>query len=198
MALNRLRVIGMSRTLSLVSGLSMSWGVQAASQVTVGGPFALAGPDAAVVTDQTYRGKWLMVYFGYTHCPDSCPTALVEIGAALAKLGPDAATLQPLFITVDPQRDTPQVLKDYTGSFDQRIVGLTGTEAQIETVAGEYGAYFARRQTAVAEDDYVVDHSTYIYIMDPNGHFVRAFDTSESPDSMVAKLRGLMNLGGSK
>ena len=115
--------------------------------MTVGGPFTLTAPDGATVTDQTYRGKWLLVYFGYTSCPDSCPTALFEIATALKKLGPDAARLQPIFITIDPQRDTPEVMGEYTQSFDPRIVGLTGTAQEIDAVSKAYGAYFVRRQT---------------------------------------------------
>jgi hypothetical protein len=91
--------------------------------VTIGGPFTLSAPDGTTVTDQTYRGKWLLVYFGYTFCPNSCPTMLLEIATALKKLGPDAAKVQPLFITVDPQRDTPEVMQQFTQSFDPRIVG---------------------------------------------------------------------------
>src|SRR6266542_5971239 len=113
------------------------------SPVMIGGPFTLTSPDGATVTEQTYRGKWLLVYFGFTSCPDSCPTALLEIAAALEKLGPGADRLQPLFITVDPLRDTPAVMGNYTQSFDPRIVGLTGTPQQIAAVAQEYGVYYA-------------------------------------------------------
>ena len=103
--------------------------------MTIGGPFTLSTPDGTTVTDQTYRGKWLLVYFGYTFCPNSCPTTLLEVATALEKLGLDAAQVQPLFITVDPQRDTPKVMQQYTQSFDPRIVGLTGTPQQIAAAA---------------------------------------------------------------
>src|ERR1700738_5390588 len=115
--------------------------------VTIGGPFTLLTPDGTTVTDQTYRGKWLLVYFGYTFCPNSCPMTLNEIATALEKLGTDAAKLKPLFITVDPQRDTREVLEQYTQSFDPRIVGLTGNPEQIAAVAKEYGAYWAAHKT---------------------------------------------------
>jgi protein SCO1/2 len=160
--------------------------------VTVGGPFALSAPDGTTVTDETYRGKWLLVFFGYTSCPDICPTALYEIAAALDELGPEAAKLQPIFITVDPERDTPEVMGKYTGAIDPRIVGLTGSPQQIAAVAREYGAYSARHKTGAGAEDYVVDHSTYIYIMDPRGKFVRglAFDT---PTGRIADtLRKIM------
>jgi protein SCO1 len=158
--------------------------------VTIGGPFTLSTPDGTTVTDQTYRGKWLLVYFGYTFCPNSCPTMLLEIATALKKLGPDAAEVQPLFITVDPRRDTPEVMQQYTQSFDLRIVGLTGTSEQISAAAQEYGAYYVRHGTGA--DDYVMDHSTYLYVMDPQGQFVRAFDTDTPGERIARALRELM------
>lgn len=160
--------------------------------VTVGGPFTLTAPDGTTVTDETYRGKWLLVFFGYTSCPDICPTTLYEIAAALEELGPDAAKLQPIFITVDPERDTPEVMGKYTGALDPRIVGLTGSPQQIAAVARGYGAYGARHKTGTGTEDYVVDHSTYLYIMGPQGKFVRglAFDT---PTGRIADtLRKIM------
>ena len=159
---------------------------------TIGGPFTLSIPDGTTVTDQTYRGKWLLVYFGYTFCPNSCPTTLLEVATALKKLGPHALQVQPLFITVDPERDTPKVMQQYTASFDPRIVGLTGTQQQIAAVAQEYGVYYLRHPSGPGADDYVMDHSTYLYVMDPQGKFVRAFDTNESGDRIADVLRELM------
>ena len=166
-----------------------------ASATTIGGAFTLSTPDGTTVTDQTYRGKWLLVYFGYTFCPTSCPTTLLEVATALKKLGPDAAQVQPLFITVDPQRDTPEVMRQYTGSFDPRILGLTGTSLQIAAVAKEYGAYYVRHRTGPGAGDYVMDHSTYLYVMDPQGKFVRAFETGTSGDQIANTLRELIAQG---
>jgi protein SCO1/2 len=160
--------------------------------VTVGGPFTLTASDGTTVTDQTYRGKWLLVFFGYTFCPDICPTTLFEMAATLEKLGPDAGRLQPLFITVDPQRDTPEVLKDYTQSFDRRIVGLTGSPDQIAAAAQEYGAYYVRYQTGPAVEDYVFAHSSYLYVMDPLGKFVQGVDAGTPSDQLAGLLRELM------
>ncbi|MGB6397599.1 MAG: SCO family protein [Bradyrhizobium sp.] len=160
--------------------------------VTVGGSFALTAPDAKAVTDQTYRGKWLLVYFGYTSCPNTCPTALLEIAKALETLGPDAAELQPIFITVDPQRDTLEVIAEYTQSFDPRIIGLVGNSQQTAAVAKEYGAYYVRHNTGSGAEDYVIDHSSYLYLMDPSGQFVRAFDADTSGESIGDALRQLM------
>jgi protein SCO1 len=170
----------------------------ATSVATIGGPFTLSMPDGTTVTDQTYRGKWLLVYFGYTFCPNSCPTTLLEVATALKKLGLDAAQVQPLFITVDPQRDTPEVMREYTQSFDPRIVGLTGTPQQIAAAAREYGAYYVRHWTGPGANDYVMDHSTYLYVIDPRGKFVRAFDTDMSGDRIVDTLRELMLQGRRK
>jgi len=165
------------------------------SEVTIGGPFTLSTPDGTTVTDRTYRGKWLLVYFGYTFCPTSCPTALLAVTTALEELGQDAAQVQPLFITVDPQRDTPKVMRQYIGSFDPRIVGLTGTPRQIAAAAQEYGAYYVRHSTGAGPDDYVVDHSTYLYLMDPLGEFARAFDPDTSGDRIADALRALIAQG---
>ncbi len=160
--------------------------------VTVGGPFTLMAPDGTTVTDETYRGKWLLVFFGYTSCPDICPTTLYEIAAAIEELGPDAAKLQPIFITVDPERDTPDVMGEYTGAFHPRIVGLTGSQQQIDAVAREYGAYGARHKTGTGAEDYVVDHSTYIYIMGPQGKFVRGLDSDTPAGRIADMLRKIM------
>ena len=167
----------------------------ATSPVTIGGAFTLSTPDGTTVTDQTYRGKWLLVYFGYTFCPNSCPTTLLEVATALKKLGPDATQVQPLFITIDPQRDTPKVMRQYTESFDPRIVGLAGTPEQIAAAAQEYGAYYVRHRTGPGTGDYVMDHSTYLYVMDPQGQFVRAFNTGTSGDQIADALCELIAQG---
>lgn len=156
---------------------------RAASAVTIGGPFTLVAHDGSTVTDQTYRGQWLLVFFGFTFCPNTCPAALLEVTGALEALGADAGKVQPLFITVDPQRDTPAVLADYVGSFHPRIVGLTGTAHQIAAVAKDYGVYYAPHRTGPG--DYVMDHSGYVYLMDGRGTFVRAFD-ADTPGHRIA------------
>jgi protein SCO1 len=160
--------------------------------VTIGGPFTLTAPDRTIVTEQTYRGKWLLVYFGFTSCPNTCPAALLEIAAALEKLGPDAGELRPLFITVDPLRDTPAVMGDYVQSFDPRIIGLTGTPQQIAAVAQAYGVYYAPHKTGPGAEDYVMDHGTYVYLMDPQGKFVRGFDADTPGDRIAEAVRGAM------
>ncbi len=162
------------------------------AMVTVGGPFALTAADGAQVTDQTYRGKWLLVYFGYTSCPDSCPATLMEIGRAVGALGAAAARLQPLFITLDPKRDTREVMEKYIQSFDPAIVALTGTPEEIATVAHEYGAYASPHKTGPGPEDYAVDHSSYLYVVDPEGKFVRGFSAETPGERIGDALRLLM------
>jgi protein SCO1/2 len=191
----RQSVLGLQTLFNIVFAMALiisqpSWA--ATSPVTIGGPFTLIAPDGTTVTDQTFRGKWLLVYFGYTFCPNTCPMTLNEIATALEKLGADAAKLKPLFITVDPQRDTREVLDQYTQSFDPRIVGLTGNPQQIAAVAKEYGAYWAAHKTGPGAEDYVMDHSSYLYVMDPEGKFVRAFDADTPGDRIADALRELM------
>jgi protein SCO1 len=164
----------------------------AAEPVTIGGPFTLRTPDGTPVTDQTYRGKWLLVYFGYTFCPNTCPTALMDISLVLAQLGGEADAVQPLFITVDPQRDTPDVLRQYTRSFDPRIIGLSGDPQQIAAAAQAYGVYYTSHKIDPSAEDYLIDHSTYIYLMDPRGSFACGFDADTSPDRMAQEVRQLM------
>ena len=163
-----------------------------AAPVTIGGPFTLVAPDGATVTERTYSGKWLLVYFGYTFCPNTCPTALLDMATALQKLGPDADKIQVLFITVDPRRDTRAVMEKYTQSFDPRIVGLTGTAEQIAAVAKAYGAYYAPHRTGAGPDDYVMDHSTFIYLMDPHDKFMRGFAADASADDIADGVRKVM------
>ena len=179
-------------TIVLVAMLALSQQHLSAATVTIGGPFTLVAPGGATVSDATYRGKWLLVFFGYTFCPNVCPITLLEVAVALQQLGPAASELQPLFISIDPDRDTPDVMAAYTQSFDSRIVGLTGTAAQIASVANEYGAYYDPHRTGPGHHDYVMDHSTYLYLMDPNGKFVRGFN-ADTPGTMIAdKLREMM------
>src|SRR5216684_7209762 len=145
---------------------------QTATSMTggIGGPFTLTASDGRTVTDQTYRGKWLLIYFGYTSCPDACPTALNNMGVALDRLGADAASLQPVFITVDPKRDTADALAEYLKSFDPHIVALTGTDEQIAAVIKEYHVY-AEVQPGGSKD-YLVNHSNLFYLINPDGKFV--------------------------
>jgi protein SCO1/2 len=156
---------------------------------TIGGPFTLVDQDGKTVTDKDYSGKYLLVYFGYTSCPDMCPTGLTSIGHALDQLGADADKVQAIFVTIDPVRDTPEKLKQYDASFHPKIVGLTGTAAQIAAAAKAYQAYYEKEDPGSDDPDYVMDHSTLIYLMDPQGKLISTFDEEVDPAAVVKALR---------
>ncbi len=138
--------------------------------VSVGGPFSLTDSNGKAVTDRDYRGRWMLVYFGYTFCPDVCPTELQTISAALDQIGPDASKVVPIFITIDPDRDSPAALAQYVKLFDDRLVGLTGSTEQIAKVAKDYRVYYAK-VTPKGASAYLMDHSSFIYLMGPDGTF---------------------------
>jgi protein SCO1/2 len=156
--------------------------------LAIGGPFTLEDGAGHTVTDRDLHGRYLLVYFGYTFCPDVCPTTLNEVAAALDKLGPKADRLNVAFITVDPQRDTPRVVHDYAAAFSPRIMGLTGTPEQIAEVAREYRVYYAPHRTGEGSGDYTVDHSSILYLMGPDGQFIAPIRTDENGDAMAADL----------
>jgi protein SCO1/2 len=155
----------------------------------IGGSFTLVATNGETVNDHTYRGKWLLIYFGYTYCPDACPTALNSISVALEKLGSQASDLQPLFITVDPERDTRETMAKYLTSFDSRILGLTGTKGQIDDVIEKYRLYVSRKKAEHSGDNYLISHSSYIYLMDPQGRFVNVIHGEEVGDEIAARFR---------
>jgi protein SCO1/2 len=159
---------------------------------TIGGPFTLTDGAGKPVTDQSFRGKFMLVYFGYTFCPDVCPTTLNDVAQAVDKLGATADRLQPLFITVDPARDTPEVIRQYAAAFSPKLDGLTGTDAQIATVAKEYRVYYKKHVTGPGPTDYTMDHSSILYVMDPAGHFVGVIGADEGPDAIAADLKKFM------
>jgi cytochrome oxidase Cu insertion factor (SCO1/SenC/PrrC family) len=166
--------------------------VTTSGPAAIGGPFTLVSANGQHVSNQTYRGKWVLIYFGYTFCPDACPTALSNISVALEKLGSDASKLQPLFVTVDPQRDTREVMSDYLKSFDPRILGLTGTEDQIDIVIREFHLYVKQEKSDGDGDSYLVSHSSYIYLMNPQGKFVNVIQGAADGDAIAVWLRKQM------
>jgi len=153
----------------------------------IGGPFSLTDQNGRTVTDQDFKGRPFLVFFGFTHCPDICPTTMFEISEILKKLGPDGDRVRAVFITVDPERDTPAALKDYLSSFDPRIVGITGDDAAIAAVAKAYRAYYKRMP--LAEGGYTMDHTAIIYLMGKDGRFVTPFSLKRTTDAAAAELR---------
>jgi protein SCO1 len=160
--------------------------------VSIGGPFTLEDGSGKPVTDRDFRGKYMLVYFGYTFCPDVCPTTLTAVADAMDKLGSAAARIQPVFITVDPKRDTPAVVKQYAAAFGPNIRGLTGTPEEIAKAAKEYRVYYAEHRTGPGPDDYSMDHSSVLYLMSPDGAFVAPVRADQSGDEIAANLKKLM------
>ena len=158
----------------------------------IGGPFTLIDDTGATVTERTLAGKPYAMYFGYTYCPDVCPTTLLDLSRWIQKLGPDADKLDYVFVTVDPERDTVKLMHEYLSSFDKHIRGYTGTPAQIAKIAKAYRVYYKK----VPTDDggYTMDHSAIIYLMGPDGKFVTVIPYQEDDASALAKLRNLAAL----
>jgi protein SCO1/2 len=167
-------------------------GVRSVGQALVGGPFQLTDQDGRRVTDQDFRGKWMLVFFGFTNCPDVCPTALQVMAAALDKLGASAERVIPVFISVDPERDTPAQLALYVRSFHPRLVGLTGSPQEVEAAAKAYRVYFKRVADPKSSAGYTMDHSSIVYVMGPDGHYRTHFTHATGPDVMAERLARLL------
>jgi len=166
-----------------VAGLG---GTVATGTAQVGGPFALADQDGKARTQADFRGRFMLVYFGYSFCPDVCPTTLAMMADALGKLGPRRARVVPVFVSIDPARDTPKVLKDYLKSFGPDFVGLTGSAGQVAAAANAYHVYYARHP--LPGGSYAMDHSGVIYLMGPDGRFVTYYEDQIGPGGLAKDL----------
>ena len=153
----------------------------------VGGPFRLEDQNGKPVTDGDMKGKPFLVFFGFTHCPDICPTTLFDMSQLMKELGPDADRTGVLFITVDPERDTQKVMKDYLSNFDPHVRGLTGDPAAVNAAIKAYRGY--AKKVPLENGDYTMDHTALVYLMDKNGHFIAPFDVSRTPAAEAADLR---------
>lgn len=157
---------------------------------SVGGPFHLEDQTGKPFTDQDMKGRPFLVFFGYTHCPDVCPTTLLEISDVMKALGKDADRTGALFVTVDPERDTPAVLKDYLSNFDPHLRALTGDPAAVEAALKAYRVYAAK--VPLKDGDYTMDHTAAVYLMDKDGRFVSTFNLKQSPEAAASQLRGYL------
>ena len=186
--------MGLLLAVLLIGAGGFLWlsGNGANSPIRVGGPFTLQNGNGKTVTDRDFRGKYMLVYFGYTFCPDVCPTTLNAVADAMDKLGPAAGRIRPLFISVDPKRDTPAVVKQYAAAFGPEFVGLTGTPEEVAAAAKEYRVYYADHPTGSGPNDYSVDHSSVLYLMGPDGRFVGVVRADQSGDQIAASLKRLM------
>lgn len=185
-------VIATAFAASLVVGLLvMVWamgGVRNIAQpAAIGGPFQLTDQNGKTVTEQSLNGKPTLIFFGYTHCPDVCPTSLFELSEVLRALGGDADKINAYFISVDPERDTPAVMKDYLSSFDPHLEGLSGNPAETAKVLTAYRVY--AKKVPTKDGDYTMDHTALIYLMDRDGRFVSPFNLKRSPQEAAADLK---------
>ncbi len=160
-------------------------------EAMIGEDFTLTNQEGVSVSSTGFRGRYMLVFFGFTNCPDICPTALQNITQAMVMLGPDAEKVVPVFITVDPERDTSQVIKEYVSSFHPSTVGLTGNEAKIREVLKSYKVYARKNTVGEADDtqDYMMDHSGYIYLMDKDGKYVTHFAHDALPADVAEKVK---------
>ena len=158
----------------------------------IGGPFALVDQTGAPVTDQSYKGLYRLIYFGYTFCPDACPTELQIMSEAIDDLGPAGDKVQPIFVTIDPARDTVKQLAGYVPAFHKRLVGLTGTPEQIAQIAKEYKVYYAKSDPA-AGGGYAMNHSSFVYLLNPDGKFVTVFSSDMDAEKMAGEIKKYMN-----
>ncbi|MBI3507189.1 MAG: SCO family protein [Proteobacteria bacterium] len=181
-----------------VIGLGAAWGVkfwsdanppvQGLATAAIGGPFELVDQSGRTRTEADLLGHYSLIYFGFTYCPDACPTALLAIAEALDRLGPAAARIQPVFITVDPERDTVSQMASYVGAVDERLMGLTGTPEQVAKAARAYRVFY-RKTIPAGSAEYLVDHTSLIYLMDPNGKYVAHFSHETPVDRIEEVLR---------
>jgi len=159
--------------------------------IAVGGPFTLLDPSGHSVTEKNYADKYKLMFFGFTYCPSVCPTELQKISDILAALGPLADRVAPIFISVDPERDTPEVMGAYVGKFDKRIIGLTGSRSQIDDVMHTYKIY-AAKQKIEGSDDYTMDHSSFLYLMSPENTLIKLFRPEQKTGEIATQLKKVM------
>jgi len=181
-------VLGLALVLGGIVYLTTRGGSPIASAVAaVGGPFLLEDQNGKPVSDQDLKGRPFLVFFGFTHCPDVCPTALFDLSQMMQELGPDADRTAVLFVTVDPERDTPAALKDYLSNFDPHVRGLTGSPDAVNAMIKAYRVY--AKKVPLQGGDYTMDHTAVVYLMDKDGRFVAPFNLKQPPEQAAAELR---------
>jgi cytochrome oxidase Cu insertion factor (SCO1/SenC/PrrC family) len=155
----------------------------------VGGPFTMVNHKGEVVTEKSFLGKPMLLFFGFTFCPDICPTELQVMTAAIAELGDKGKDIQPILVSIDPARDTPDVLAAYVSNFGDNVMGLTGSEAQVAAMAGEYRVFYAKQENPKDPANYQMDHSSIIYLMGPDGQFLKHFSYTTDAKALAAGLK---------
>jgi cytochrome oxidase Cu insertion factor (SCO1/SenC/PrrC family) len=185
--MTRAAVLVLAILLAAGSVSSQALAQTASSRIDLPAPFALVDADGKTVSTADFAGRWLLIYFGYTHCADQCPTGLSILAEAMDEIGPAAAHVQPLFITVDPERDRGPLLREFTASFDKRLIGLGGSVDQVAAIAGALGVKFEKVLLSADDRDYAIDHSATLSLIDPTGRHGETFAMAE-PYQVAAKL----------
>jgi protein SCO1/2 len=190
--LDRPLIVIAAFAVSLAIGLAVVLGVTGGlrspnAPSSIGGPFSLVDQDGKVVTEQNLNGRPSLIFFGFTHCPDVCPTTLFEISEVLKALGKDADRVNAYFVSVDPERDTQQAIKDYLSSFDPHLRGLTGSPDNVDKIITAYRVY--AKKVPLKDGDYTMDHTALVYLMDKNGRFASSFDLKKTPEESAADLK---------
>jgi len=180
--------LGGAAALILTRGASNP-NVTTTGKALIGGPFALVDQHGKKVTDRDFRGRYMLIFFGFTHCPDICPAELQVISASLDDLGPKAEEVVPIFVTLDPERDTPEVMADYVKNFGSRFVGLTGSPEEIAEAAKAYRVAFSKFQEDKTKNDYSIDHSALAYLMGKDGEYITHFPYGTPAAKMTETLR---------
>ncbi len=195
MPMRVLRILAVAIPLVLLGGIAAwQYGLppfadRQGGGAAIGGPFTLVDQNGDARRSAEFDGKLKLIYFGYTYCPDVCPTALQVMSVALRRLAEKADAVQPLFITIDPARDTPEAIGEYVGHFDDRFVGLTGSEAQIAAAAKAYRVYYAKAGGEEGGANYLMDHSSIVYLMDRDGDYITHFTHNTDPEEMARTIR---------
>jgi protein SCO1/2 len=180
-----------SLAIGLLVVLWLSGGLRGvAAPAAIGGPFQLTDQSGQAVTDRNLKGHPTLIFFGFTHCPDVCPTSLFEISEVLRAMGQDADRVNALFVSVDPERDTPAAMKDYLSSFDPHLKGLTGDPDAVAKVISAYRVY--AKKVPLKDGDYTMDHTALVYLMDRDGNFVAPFNLKRKPEEAAADLKRLL------
>lgn len=171
--------------------VAQSGPVTTTGQANVGGPFTLVNQEGVTVTEKDFIGMPHLVFFGFTYCPDVCPMGLQQMGAALDALGKDKTKIQPILISLDPERDTPELMAQYitANGFPENLVGLTGTREQVDGAVVAYRVYSKKVSLGDDEADYTIDHTSYIYLMDKNGKYAAVFTKHDSPQTIAAQIK---------
>jgi len=170
-------------------GMAAALGRPTIAAAETGGRFILMDTERKVVTDADFHGKFLLMFFGYTFCPDICPTGMQDVAEVLDLLGKDVADVSAVFVSVDPDRDTPDVIRDYIKNFDDRIIGLTGSKASIDSVTKKYRIVFKKVEDKPGDPDYTIDHTASILLISPDGKYIRRFGFGTPPADIVKTIR---------